>query len=71
MDRDSALSDDAMVRFRLGVIARSRAATEIARKAGVARDAIYKALAKDGNPNLSTLLKVMDALVVKLSVKVG
>ena len=71
MVRELALPNEVMVRFRLGVITRSRGATEIARKAGVSRDAIYKALSKDGNPNLSTLLKVMDAMGVKLSVKVG
>lgn len=70
---EAALEDDDPAEFAeaLGVVARSRGATEIARKAGVSRDAIYKALSKDGNPNLSTLLKVMDALGVKLSVKVG
>lgn len=69
---EAALEDDDPAEFAaaLGVVARSKGATEIARKAGLSRDAIYKAFSEDGNPNLATLLGVMRALGVRLSVKV-
>ncbi|MGE0210375.1 MAG: addiction module antidote protein [Parvibaculaceae bacterium] len=51
----------------LGVIARSRGMTSVAREAGVTREALYKALSADGDPRLSTLLGVAKALGVSLS----
>lgn len=50
----------------LGIIARTRGMTTVARQAGVTREALYKALSKDGDPRLSTLLGVVKALGVKL-----
>ena len=34
--------------------------------AGLAREALYRSLSSEGNPNLSTLLKVTCALSLKL-----
>ena len=51
----------------LGVVARARGMSSIARDAGVTREALYKALSETGDPKLSTLLGVMKALGVKLS----
>lgn len=52
----------------LGVAARARGMMQIARDAGVSREALYRALSEDGNPTLGTLLKVMHALGLRLSV---
>jgi probable addiction module antidote protein len=54
----------------LGVIARARGMTEIAREAGVTREALYKSLSEDGDPRLTTLLGVTRALGVTLSAQV-
>lgn len=51
----------------LGVVARARGMTQVAKDAGVTREALYKALSPTGDPKLSTLLGVMKALGVKLS----
>ena len=51
----------------LGVVARARGMSSIARDAGVTREALYKALSETGDPKLSTLLGVLKALGVKLS----
>jgi probable addiction module antidote protein len=52
----------------LGAIARARGGmTELARSTGISREALYRALSEDGNPELGTALKVMHALGVKLS----
>ncbi len=51
----------------LGVIARSRNMSELARRVGMSRDGLYKALSDQGNPTWSTLLKVSYALGLKLT----
>jgi probable addiction module antidote protein len=53
----------------LGIVARARGMTSIAKEAGVTREALYKALSEDGDPRLSTLLGVLRALGVQLSAK--
>ena len=46
----------------LGVIARSRNMSELARRVGMSRDGLYKALSDDGNPTWTTIVKVTNAL---------
>jgi probable addiction module antidote protein len=53
----------------LGNVARARGMTQIARDAGVTREALYRALSDKGDPRLSTLLGVMKAIGVSLSAK--
>ncbi len=72
----SALLDDAFetgdagyMAHALGVIARSRGMTQIAKDAGVTREALYRALSSDGDPKLSTLLGVFKALNLKLKIE--
>lgn len=50
----------------LGHVARARGMTQIALDAGLGRASLYKALAEDGNPEFSTVVKVAKALGVKL-----
>ncbi|WP_288018172.1 addiction module antidote protein [Blastomonas sp.] len=52
----------------LGDIARSKGMTEIARQTGLGRQALYNALSENGNPTLETLLAVLSALGLRLSV---
>lgn len=58
---DSA-EDPSAVPRALGVIARSQNMSELARRVGMSRDGLYKALSADGNPTWSTILKVTNAL---------
>jgi probable addiction module antidote protein len=53
----------------LNTVARARGMSQIARDAGIARQALYKSLGKDGNPTLSTLLGIFKSLGVSLAVK--
>lgn len=53
----------------LGDVARSSGMTEIARKTGLGRQALYTALSKDGNPTLETLTAVLSALGLELTVQ--
>ena len=67
---DAALEDgDAqIIAATLGDIARSRGMAMIAERTGLAREALYKSLSADGNPRLTTLLGVLKAMGLRLSV---
>ena len=58
---DSA-DDPAAVPQALGIIARSQNMSELARRVGMSRDGLYKALSADGIPTWSTILKITNAL---------
>lgn len=60
--------DPALIAAVIGDIARARGMTQIAREAGLSREAMYKAFRADGNPTLATLTGVMKALGMKLAV---
>lgn len=67
---DAMASGDAgYIANALGVIARARGMTEVAREAGVTREALYRSLSEEGDPRLTTLLGVMKALGFRLSVE--
>jgi probable addiction module antidote protein len=58
--------DAGYIAHALGIVARARGMTQVAKEAGVTREALYKALSNDGDPRLSTLLGVTKALGVRL-----
>ncbi len=65
---DALESDDpAFIADALGVVARARGMSEVAREAGMSRESLYRALSADGNPEFATVLKVMRALGLQLS----
>ena len=53
----------------LGVVARSKGMTEIAKKTGLGRQALYTALSENGNPTLETLMAVLSALGLELTIQ--
>jgi probable addiction module antidote protein len=61
--------DAATFALALGHIARARGMTEIAKEAGVSRESLYKSLRAEGNPEFATILKVLKALQLNLTVK--
>lgn len=50
----------------LGVVARARGMSSIAKDTGLSRQALYGALSEGGNPSLDTIVKVMKALGIGL-----
>jgi probable addiction module antidote protein len=48
---------------------RVRGMTKLAKRTGLTRMGLYKALSKDGNPSLDTVLRVLHALDLRLSAK--
>ncbi len=63
--------DAAFIAHALGVVARARGMTQIARDAGLSRESLYRALSSEGNPELSTLLRVVKALGLRLDVSIA
>tara|TARA_R110002167_G_scaffold89012_10_gene240174 strand:- start:51347 stop:51649 length:303 start_codon:yes stop_codon:yes gene_type:complete len=61
--------DAAFVAKALGDLARAKGMAELSRETGLGRESLYKALSLDGNPQLSTVLKVAKALGLQISVK--
>ena len=49
-------------------VAKARGISKVAKEAGLGRESLYKALSRDGNPELITVLKVVKALGLKLKV---
>jgi probable addiction module antidote protein len=58
--------DPAYIAHALGVIARARNMSQLARDTGLTREGLYKALSGEGNPSFATVLKVAQALGLKL-----
>jgi probable addiction module antidote protein len=66
---EEASGDAAFIAKALGDIARAKGMSQVARDAGLSRESLYKALSGDRNPDFETVLKVMDALGIKLHAK--
>ena len=56
------------IRLALNNVARARGMTDLQKQTGLSRSALYKALGEGGNPTLDTLLAILKALGVKMSV---
>ena len=63
---DEAGDDPAFIAQALGTVARSGNLSELARRVGMSREGLYKALSEGGNPSFSTILKVATALGLRL-----
>jgi len=59
--------DPAVISHGLGVVARAKGMARLAEETGLTRQALYKALSRDGNPEFSTIIKVAHALGFRLS----
>jgi probable addiction module antidote protein len=68
---EAALEDGhpAVIATALGNISRAKGMTKIARKAGLGRESLYKALSPGGNPEFTTVMKVVRALGMKIHVE--
>jgi probable addiction module antidote protein len=63
---DEDPGDGSVVRAALNDIARARGMTQLARDTGLTREGLYKALSASGNPEFSTVLRVIKALKIRL-----
>jgi probable addiction module antidote protein len=64
---DESGDDPGAIADALGAIARSGNLSELARRTGMSREGLYKALSADGNPSFATIVKVARALGLTIS----
>ncbi len=65
---EEAPGDSAFIAHALGVVARARNMSQLARDTGLTREGLYKALSDEGNPSFGTVLKVVNALGYRLAI---
>lgn len=63
---EEANGDAAFIAKALGDIARAKGMAQVARDAGLSRESLYKALSGERSPGSGTILKVVNALGLKL-----
>lgn len=63
-----AEGDAALVSAALGDIARAKGMSQLSRDTGLGRESLYKSLSENGNPELGTILNVLQALGLRLHV---
>ena len=63
---EEADGDAAFVAKALGDIARAKGMSQVARDAGLSRESLYKALSGDRSPDFDTILRVLNALGLRL-----
>jgi len=61
--------DTAYIAKALGVVARAKGMTELARETGLSREQLYRSFSERGNPTLKTMIAVMRALGVDMTAK--
>jgi probable addiction module antidote protein len=61
--------DSAYIAKAMGVVARAKGMTELARETGLSREQLYRSFSEQGNPTLKTMLTVMRALGVELTAR--
>src|SRR3954454_24495813 len=65
---DAALEDGdpKLIAAAIGDVARARGMTALSRDTGLSRESLYRALSSEGNPEFSTVIKVLNAFGVRL-----
>ena len=63
---EEANGDAAFIAKALGDIARAKGMTQVARDAGLSRESLYKALSGERSPDFDTILRVVNALGLRL-----
>jgi probable addiction module antidote protein len=61
--------DSDFVRDALGIVAKARGMSQVAKIADLNRESLYKALSETGNPEFGTVMRVMRALGLTLAVR--
>jgi|SRR5579872_2926360 len=64
-----ATHDTAVITRALGAVARARGMTRIARETGLSRESLYRALSAEGNPEFATVLRIIEAIGLRLAVE--
>jgi probable addiction module antidote protein len=68
---EDAKGDVGFIAKALGDIARAKGMAQVARDSGLSRESLYKALSGERSPDFDTILRVVDALGLKLHADVA
>ena len=68
LNAELAEGDPKYIKLALSNVARARNMAALSKKAGMSRNGLYKALSPDGNPEYSTIQKIVSALDMQLMV---
>ena len=68
MEEAMESGDPQLIAHALGVVARAKSMSDIARKSGMSRESLYRSLSPTGKPEFSTVMNVLKALGLGLSV---
>lgn len=63
-------NDSSLLLAALADVAKARGMTQVAKDAGLGRESLYKALAPGAKPRFDTVMKVINALHIKLQAHV-
>jgi probable addiction module antidote protein len=69
MEEAFKTEDASYIAHALGVVARARGMTQIARDTGLSREQLYRSFSENGNPTLKTTIAVMKALGISLTAR--
>jgi len=69
MEEAFKTEDPGYIAHALGVVARAKGMTRIAKKTGLSREQLYRSFSENGNPTLKTTIAVMKALGMELAAK--
>jgi probable addiction module antidote protein/putative addiction module killer protein len=61
--------DADFIRDALGIVARARGMSAVAKNAGLNRESLYKALGESGHPEFETVMRIVRAMGVTLSAR--
>lgn len=59
--------EPAYIAYALGTVARAKGMSDLAKRTGLSRETLYRTLSDKGNPNLKTLIPIISALGVTLT----
>lgn len=69
MEEAFKTGDPAFIAHALGIVARAKGMTQIAKETGLSREQLYRSFSKDGNPSLKSTFAVMKALGIDWTTK--
>jgi probable addiction module antidote protein len=71
LDEAALEGDPVFLTKALGIAARARGMTMLAKETGLSREALYRSLSESGDPRLSTLAKALKAMGLRLAIAVA
>src|ERR1700710_839717 len=69
MEEAMESGDPRLITHALGVVARAKSLSDIARKSGLSRESLYRSLSPTGKPEFGTIMSVLKALVLAVEFK--